>query len=254
MPKKNILISNDDGIDSYFLKALVDSHSSKFNVSVVAPSEEQSWSGRSFSRTKSIKCKEYDKLGCPAWSISGTPSDCVNLALGELLDDKPDIVISGINIGFNCGIPYILASGTVAAALEATLWGIPSLAFSQMLPDELFEEVRLNKGFCTGPLADSIRCAAEHAEKLTEQRLHEFDKDEIRVHNVNFPKYTTMDTIIEKTIPGECYTRSLFKRENETGFCFNFMKPEKRNHTENSDYACLLRGNISYSILNYSLK
>ena len=108
------LITNDDGIDCGFLHALADAMTRHFEVVVVAPRDEQSWAGRSFSRRGKLAVEERSDLPWKAWAVAGTPSDCVNVALGHLLETPVDIVVSGINVGFNVTLPLLLTSGTVA--------------------------------------------------------------------------------------------------------------------------------------------
>ena len=128
--KPHALITNDDGIQSAFLHRLVDALLPHFRVSVAAPAFEQSWSGRSMTRhgeIEVIRSPSYFPAQVEAWAISGTPTDCVNIALGNLLPEKPDIVLSGINIGYNTTETLILSSGTVAGAIEGVLWNLPAM-------------------------------------------------------------------------------------------------------------------------------
>ena len=87
------LVANDDGIDCGYLHALADAMSTRFEVYVAAPKHEQSWAGRSFSRRGKIEVIERPDLRWPAWSIDGTPSDAVNIALGTPMPKRPDIVV-----------------------------------------------------------------------------------------------------------------------------------------------------------------
>ena len=136
MDSLNILISNDDGIfadgiRSLAKKALKRGH----NVTVVCPDQERSATGHGLTLQSPIRVENADALfekGIKAWGCSGTPADCVKLALSELLENKPDIVLSGINQGPNLGTD-IFCSGTVAAAMEGTLENIPSMAISLAL-------------------------------------------------------------------------------------------------------------------------
>ena len=100
--KPHALVTNDDGIESAFLHRLVEALLPDFQVSVAAPAFEQSWIGRAISRRREVEVIQSPSIfpsGVDAWAISGTPTDCVNIALGNLLPKLPDIVISGINIG-----------------------------------------------------------------------------------------------------------------------------------------------------------
>jgi 5'-nucleotidase len=125
-----ILLSNDDGISSEGLRALYESVRELGEVIVFAPDREQSAAGHSLSLHRPLR---IDALGEEWYAVDGTPTDCVNLALNGLLKERrPDIVLSGINTGGNLG-DDITYSGTVAAAMEATLLGIPAVALSLVL-------------------------------------------------------------------------------------------------------------------------
>lgn len=127
-----ILISNDDGIHANGIQTLAAKLSQNYEVYVVAPDRERSATGHALTLHKPIRIEEAS-LGFPtnaAYAISGTPSDCVKLALNALLRDVPiDLVVSGINHGPNLGSDVIY-SGTVSAALEGAIHGIPSIAVS----------------------------------------------------------------------------------------------------------------------------
>ncbi len=121
-----ILLTNDDGIHSAGLQALAD-HLQKFGrVAVVAPDRERSAVGHALTLHSPLRAEE---VGKDRWAISGTPTDAVILGIQTLLKEKPDLVISGINKGGNMG-DDLTYSGTVAAAMEATLMGIPAMAIS----------------------------------------------------------------------------------------------------------------------------
>jgi len=128
---KQILVTNDDSFESEGLEALVEALKPLGHVSVVAPTTEKSACGHSLTLTRPlnfIKVKEdFYKLD------DGTPTDCVFLSLNKLFtkENRPDIVISGINIGSNMG-EDITYSGTASAAMEAVLQGIPAIAISQV--------------------------------------------------------------------------------------------------------------------------
>lgn len=125
-----LLVSNDDGIQSPGLHALVRALSGWGEVWVVAPDREQSAVGHAITLSEPIRLFPWEVDGADhTFAISGTPADCVKLALTELMPAPPDIVLSGINRGENTGISVIY-SGTVSAATEGTINGIPSLAIS----------------------------------------------------------------------------------------------------------------------------
>ncbi len=126
-----ILISNDDGIHARGIQALAKALSAEHEVYVVAPDRERSAMGHALTLHEPVKVQAYD-FPFPvakAYSIGGTPSDCVKLALNALLDVKMDAMVSGINHGPNLGSDVIY-SGTVSAALEGAIYGLPSIAVS----------------------------------------------------------------------------------------------------------------------------
>ena len=130
--KLHALVTNDDGIESAFLHQLVDALNEKFQITVAAPAFEQSWIGRAISRRKEIEAIHSPSIfpkDVHAWAIDGTPTDCVNIALGNLVEQPVDIVLSGINIGYNVSETLILSSGTIAGAIEGASWGLPAVAF-----------------------------------------------------------------------------------------------------------------------------
>ncbi len=125
-----ILLCNDDGIHAPGLAALAEELKKLAEVIIVAPTREQSAMGHAITMTDPLRAEEYYKNSeFFGWAVSGTPADCVKLALFALLDERPDMVISGINQGSNTGINTIY-SGTVSAATEGRINDIPSFAVS----------------------------------------------------------------------------------------------------------------------------
>lgn len=126
-----ILLTNDDGIGAPGIQALWRELRDLGEVTVIAPDGERSAMSQAITVHHPIRvdrhCLEYPNL-C-AWRVGGTPTDCVKIALETLLEEKPDIVVSGINHGPNLGTD-VLYSGTVSAAIEGALHGIPAIAVS----------------------------------------------------------------------------------------------------------------------------
>jgi len=126
----DILLSNDDSVQSGALRALAQALAPFARVVVVAPKFEQSGVGQAFTFLKPIRFGEAEGFPCEAYWVEGTPSDCVKFAVCELCKDRRfDLVVSGVNNGENAGVSAIY-SGTVAAAREAVLWGVPAIALS----------------------------------------------------------------------------------------------------------------------------
>ena len=128
--KLNILITNDDGIQAEGLWALHRALSRKHDVTVIAPDRERSAVSHGITLHRPIRAAQVTvNGGYRGWAVSGTPADCVKLAVVELLKKKPDLVIAGINPGANVGV-NLNYSGTVAAAKEAALYGLKALSVS----------------------------------------------------------------------------------------------------------------------------
>jgi 5'-nucleotidase len=125
-----ILLTNDDGIDAPGLPALARAIAGVAPVRVVVPDRERSWIGKAITRFDPLHVEEVERSGIPMYSVAGFPADCVQLGVHAMFDDAPDLVVSGVNIGFNHGTAYLLSSGTVGAALEASITGTDALAFS----------------------------------------------------------------------------------------------------------------------------
>ncbi|MBM4123706.1 MAG: 5'/3'-nucleotidase SurE [Nitrospira sp.] len=123
----DILVTNDDGIDSPGIHALAASLRRLGDVWVVAPDRERTAVGHALTLHKPLR---INRLGPRVFSINGTPSDCVNLAVKKILRRMPALIVSGINRGVNLG-DDVTYSGTVSAALEGTILGVPSIAVSQ---------------------------------------------------------------------------------------------------------------------------
>jgi 5'-nucleotidase len=122
-----VLVSNDDGVDAPGIRVLADGlRAAGHDVVVVAPDRDRSGASNSLTLDQPIRAKQLDE---GVWSVAGTPTDCVHLALTGLLDIEPDIVVSGINNFANMG-DDVIYSGTVAAAMEGRFLGLPAIALS----------------------------------------------------------------------------------------------------------------------------
>lgn len=251
--KPTALLTNDDGHDSYFLHVLVKALEPHFQLSIAAPAEEQSWIGRGMTRRDPVSVEEMQIQGVPAWKIGGTPTDCVNIALGCLMPKKPDIVVSGINLGMNVTLPMILASGTVAGALEATFWDIPSIAFSQNIQADEYDAVRKVKGHEPSHARDDVEVAAQLAAKMSLELL-ENPLPKLSLPNINFAHGLNSDTPVEDSRPGCPFVGGLFVDPDADGISrFKFSHGVFDQEPEDTDVKCLRRGHTSRVILDYSI-
>jgi 5'-nucleotidase len=128
--KPLILITNDDGINAPGIHSLIEAVKTLGEIYVVAPDKPQSGMGHAITLNSTLRVQEHkNEKGFPQFSTSGTPVDCVKLAIKKLLPRKPDLLVSGINHGSNSSISVIY-SGTMSAAVEGALENIPSIGFS----------------------------------------------------------------------------------------------------------------------------
>lgn len=147
-----ILLTNDDGIYALGIKALFRALTGAgHKVTVVAPMSEQSAVGHSVTIFSPVKAKEIAEEGFSGTALSGTPVDCVKWAMNSLLPKPPELVVSGINNGANVGID-VLYSGTVSAATEGALAGIPAIAVSidDFSPTDLSAQAEWTASFVQG--------------------------------------------------------------------------------------------------------
>jgi 5'-nucleotidase len=140
----HILISNDDGIGAPGIKALARALADVADVTVVAPDRERSATGHAITVHHPLRVRRYPDYPVPeAYAVDGTPADCVKIALEALSINRPDMVIAGINRGPNLGTD-VLYSGTVSAAIEAAILGLPAMAVSLVdFREDGYEEAAL---------------------------------------------------------------------------------------------------------------
>lgn len=170
MTRTRILITNDDGYHSEGIVALEEALKPLGDVYVVAPESEMSGASHSLTLSRPLRIRQR---GERQWTVDGTPTDCVTLALNKILpeEERPHICCSGINHGANMGDDATY-SGTVAGALESTILGVPGIALSLA-------------AYRDHDFTESARIAAELAKKVLEEGLPKFT-----LLNVNVPKGT----------------------------------------------------------------
>ena len=156
MTRPRILLTNDDGYHADGILALEDGLREIGDVYVVAPQTEMSGASHSLTLSRPLRIRQLDERH---WTVDGTPTDCVTLAINQIFsnEERPDICCSGINHGANLGDDATY-SGTVAGALEATILGVPGLAFSLVAYREhdFTESVRIAKQVTAKAIADGI--------------------------------------------------------------------------------------------------
>lgn len=129
-----VLLTNDDGVDSPALLPFARAIDEIAPLKVVVPSEERSWIGKAITRFDEVRVERTVREGVEIYVADGYPADCTQLGVHSLFGAKPDMVLSGINIGLNQGLGFLLSSGTVGAAAEGWIAGLPAIAFSTGSP------------------------------------------------------------------------------------------------------------------------
>ncbi len=227
-----ILVTNDDGIFSEGLKLLAEALEAVGEVIVVAPDREQSASGHSLTLNRPLRMQRVREHW---YTVDGTPTDCVNLAVqGLLKEEPPDLVVSGINFGLNLGAD-VTYSGTVSAAFEASLHRLPGIAFS----------LEVVEGF-------SFARAADLARRMVEV-LIEGEIPAALLLNVNIP--AAPERGFRWTRLGQrIYKQTVVEKRDPKGRKYYWIAgtPEWQ-HDEGTDYHAVTSGYVSVTPLHLDL-
>ncbi len=175
------LISNDDGITASGILAAKKAVDDLCDTYVVAPEHQQSGIGHALTLYEPLRVNEHTlRDGSVGYGVNGTPTDAVTIALFDIMGEKPDIMISGINTGYNIGKAELTTSGTLGAAIEAASFEIPAIAISQ-------EVTRDDIKFDTGEVEIDFDFAGKMLKKLTKIILKKGLPEGIDLLNVNIP-------------------------------------------------------------------
>lgn len=212
--RPRILLTNDDSHDSPLFHYTINALKAIGDLDIVVPAEEQSWKGKAMTRVGALYADKIDLHGTPAWSVTGTPADCVNLALHNLLEQRPDIVVSGTNIGKNVGVGFLFASGTVGACFEANIAGIPGLALSQELAPAQFQQWMDQRCF----LPETERHLRDLLGRLIPLTWNEFFAEPsgaATTWSINFPSVEHSDLKIVRSRLGYTYYDACFVQKGD---------------------------------------
>ena len=235
----NILLTNDDGIYSPGLEAIYNELKKFAKVTIISPIGERSAIGMGITIFREIEVKKISKNGAfYGYAISGTPVDCVKLGITTLCKEKIDLVVSGINNGQNVGTS-VLYSGTVAAAMEGLLYGIPSVAISRCFGNDL-----------------DFRFAAKFSSKLIKE-IHKNGLPRGIMLNVNIPSISEKEIQgIEICPQGNAMYEDLYKLKNDLDDVIiyeNYGELVKNKSKDFNDDAVLDNKKISITPLYYNL-
>jgi 5'-nucleotidase len=247
--KKNILITNDDGYDAVGLTHLVEVLKTIANVIVVAPIDNKSACAHSMTLNRPVQFKAYEE-NCYMLN-DGTPTDCIFVGLNTLYDKncKPDLVISGINIGSNMG-EDITYSGTVAGAMEAVLQGVPAIAISQVL-DENAKNMGDNWNFSLAK-----KTILDIVSKILDDKFPLRDR---KLLNINIPpcsieqcKGIAITKVGSRVYGNDCHT---YKDPKGKEFHWIGLHPLLWNESENKDcdFEAIKQNKISITPITLNL-
>ena len=234
-----LVLTNDDGIYAPGIAALREALAPLGDLTVVAPDMEQSGVAHSVTLARPLRVRQVRRGGqFFGYAVNGAPADCVKLAFYEILGEPPDLVVSGINLGANVGI-NALYSGTVAAAVEGAILGVPSMAVSV---DSLEEP--------------DFSVAAETAQRLAQQML-EADLPKRTILNVNVPALPREQIrglrVTRQSQAG--YLEEFVKRDHPRGGVYYWIMGEIEHELDDADtdLTAIKAGYISVSPLQYDL-
>ena len=224
------LISNDDGITASGILACKNAVEDLCETFVIAPETQQSGIGHALTLYEPLRINEYTlRDGSKGYGISGTPTDAVTLALFEIMDEKPDIMISGINTGFNIGKAELTTSGTLGAAIEAASFGIPTIAIS-------LEVTRDDIKFENGAVQIDFGFAEKMLNKLTKIVLKKGLPEGIDLLNVNVPANPSDDEFVISRLSDRMYSPYIEKRMDPRGKPYYWINGEPyESHPPGSD-------------------
>jgi len=231
----NFLVTNDDGYHSLGIHMIASLLREVGDVTVVAPEQEMSATSHSLTLSRPLKVKRQEK---GVYSIDGTPTDCVMLAMNGLVQERPDYVVSGINHGANLG-DDVTYSGTVAAAIEGTLLGIPSIAVSYTSRDPSF------LAEWEAPLLAILR-------QITERKM-----PDDTLLNLNLPAIPVSDSrgVKVTTLGKRIYQDAVSSNKDERGQVYYWIGGQEIQWTGNnsSDFIAINEGYVSITPLHLDL-
>ena len=244
----DILVTNDDGYKSAGFVPLVKILSQKYDVCAVVPDRGRSWIGKAITTKKELKLRKIQQNGVEMHLLNGTPADCVQIGLYDIVSTRPKLVISGINIGLNIGTARMLSSGTIGAAMEAAIDGVKALATSLSIPMKIRET---NPNFYHPICYPYFENPVKITEKIGEIILHE-PFEGVDLFSLNIPFEATLQTPIEITTPYRTKYGRLF---HKTGNRYLQKTPpvEFKDMGEHTDLKALNDNKISLTPMNLSL-
>ena len=235
---KNMLISNDDGVLAPGILATKQALEDFANTIVVAPQENNSAVGRKVNIMKHMYLDKYELAdGSMAYGLSGTPADSVNVGINYICEEKPDLVVTGINPGINISKAQITTSGTVCAAIEAVGQDIPAIAASLFLDDDCFKQDEEGNWY----VDTDYSFAQKILKKVVKKVLDEGLPQGVDLLNLNIPSKPLSDKIKITTLADKMLDFNILEMVDDDGNDTVMNVPQLlEDFKEGSDGHCVL--------------
>jgi 5'-nucleotidase len=248
-----VLVTNDDGVDSPALAPLLEELGRRVEVRAVVPAAECSWTAKVMSRFRPVEVSRAEQVGHPVWAVTGYPADCANLGIHTLFPSPPALLVSGVNMGNNAGLAYLLSSGTVGAALEGALAGVPAAAFSVQLDDQDYARWRGHRELSPA-VGDLLSQAAKETAEIAAEVLAGGLPAGADLLNVNLPATLDSGTArrfapVTRTAYGPYFTPA----NEDGGYRYRFSGLRVTVDDPDGDLAVLARGEVAMTAVRLSL-
>jgi 5'-nucleotidase len=244
----DILVTNDDGYKSAGFVPLVKELSKRYDVCAVVPDRGRSWIGKAITPKRELKLRKVQQDGIEMHLLDGTPADCIQIGLYEVVHTRPKLVISGINIGLNIGVARMLSSGTIGAAIEASIDGVKALAASLSVPMKVRET---NPDFYHPICYPFFQTPVKITEKVAKIIMDEHFEG-VDLFSLNIPFDATLQTPLEITIPYRTRYGRLFHRI-KNNYLQRTPPVEFKDMGEHTDLRAISEDKISLTPMDISL-
>lgn len=217
------------------------------SVRALLPAREYSWSSKTLSRLSRLKVMPAPRYGDDVSTLDGSPADCANVGIHHLADQAPGLVVSGVNIGENAGLAFLLSSGTVGAAIEASLAGVPAAAFSVKLEADVYNGWRDNRD--PAPLVPIFERAAAIAADVVSEVLAGGLPEGARLISVNIPQAADLATPRALTRVSDTSYGSFYQRADDGTLLHHYSGQKRTKANPIGDVEVLERGAVSITPL-----
>jgi 5'-nucleotidase len=240
---RHLLLTNDDGVDSPALPPFARALAGLGEVTVVVPDRQRSWIGKAITRNGVVGTTATQRDGIAVTTCSGYPADATQLGVYVVCDPTPDVVVSGINLGLNHGTAFLLSSGTVGAAVEGWISGVPAIAFSTGVDGEAYAAWRRQVGSTAA--AVQWRTLAATCTQILRDVWDAALWDTADVVTVNLPFAATPDTPRRLTSIARVRYGGLFDTVGRDRYRHTFVDVTEPEVLDGTDVAAFRDGVVS---------